>query len=144
MIAVLGARVRRRHARELACFCAVGAAGYVVNLVVFAAAMRAGAGHLGAAAGAFLVAVTSNFMLNRRWTFRGAGHGALSAQAGRYLLVSVAAFVAGLGFLELLVGVGVSAFVAQALAIVLATPVTFLGQKLWSFRTRAVVPVGAR
>ena len=36
--------------------------------------------------------------------------------------------------LEALVGVGVGKIVAQAVAIILVTPLNFVGNKLWSFK----------
>ena len=51
-------------------FCAVGASGYVVNLVVFTLAVKVrGLHHLVGATLAFVVAVTNNFLWNRHWTF---------------------------------------------------------------------------
>ncbi len=119
---------------QLVRFALVGASGYVVNLAVFAALVHgADTGHLLGATGAFLVAVGNNFVWNRRWTFR-ARAGRRSHQASRFLAVSVAAFLLGLVLLHALVeGAGLSEVPAQALAIVLATPVSFLGNKLWSF-----------
>jgi putative flippase GtrA len=123
------------HWAQLLRFCAVGGSGYVVNLAVFYAFTQAGTGHRGAAVAAFLVAVTNNFVWNRRWTFadqRGAHAG---FQAARFLVVSVGAFLVALAILELLVsGADVPELAAQAVAIVAATPLSFLGNRLWSFR----------
>ena len=119
---------------ELVRFGLVGASGYVVNLAVFAALVHlAGAHYRAAALLAFLVAVANNFLWNRRWTFRGHTEQA-HRQAVRFLMVSVAAFLLGLGILEVLVaGVGLPEVPAQALAIIAATPLSFLGNKLWTF-----------
>ena len=63
--------LRRQHNWvQLVKFCAVGASGYVVNLVVFTLAVKVlGLHHLVGATLAFVVAVTNNFMWNRHWTF---------------------------------------------------------------------------
>ena len=83
---------------------------------------------------AFCVAVTNNFMINRRWTFK-ATDGSVTFQAPRFLIVSLCALGLNLIVLELLVGVlDVHKVVAQAAAILAATPVNFVGNKLWSFR----------
>jgi putative flippase GtrA len=122
-----------RHWAQLLRFCVVGGSGYVVNLAVFFAFTQFGAGHRGAAVAAFLVAVTNNFHWNRRWTFDArAGHAGF--QAARFLAVSVAAFLFSLVALELLISAGVPELGAQAVAIVCATPLSFLGNRLWSFR----------
>ena len=54
----------------------------------------------------------------------------------RFLVVSTLALVANLVVLHLLVEAGASEIVAQAIAIVLVTPVNFIGNKLWSFGPR--------
>lgn len=122
------------HWAQLLRFCVVGGSGYVVNLAVFYATTQAGAGHRGAAVAAFLVAVTNNFIWNRRWTFDArAGHAGF--QAARFLAISVLAFLFSLVVLELLVSAAeVPELAAQAIAIVTATPLSFLGNRLWSFR----------
>ena len=84
---------------------------------------------------AFCVAVTNNFLLNRHWTFR-AADGSAAFQAPRFLTVSLIALGFNLLVLELLVGVvGVHKIPAQAAAVLAATPLNFVGNKLWSFRT---------
>jgi putative flippase GtrA len=121
---------------QLVKFCAVGASGYVVNLTVFALLVRKGDVHYTLAAiGSFLVAVTNNYLWNRVWTFR-RERGNMVWQGARFLVVSVAALVANLVVLTVLVSAGVGELVAQAIAIVLVTPVNFVGNKLWSFRRR--------
>lgn len=119
---------------QLAKFCAVGGSGYVVNLAVFSLAVAVGgAHHLVAATLAFLVAVTNNFWWNRHWTFA-AREGHAGFQAARFLVISVVAFLFAATVLELLVsGVGMAEIPAQAISIVVATPLSFLGNKIWSF-----------
>ena len=90
---------------QLTRFLLVGASGYVVNLAVYSAAVHlADFDYRVAATMAFLVAVTNNFVWHRRWTFA-ARHVPRTAQATRFLTVSVAAFVASLAVLQILVGV---------------------------------------
>ena len=129
------AGLRRPHNWvQLVKFCAVGASGYVVNLCVFAASIALfDAHHLVAATAAFVVAVMNNFWWNRHWTFRARG-GHAGFQAARFFTVSIFAFVFAAGMLELLVSVaGVAELPAQAISIVAATPLNFIGNKMWSF-----------
>ncbi len=130
------AALRRPHNWiQLAKFSAVGATGYVVNLAVYTALLRgAGFHYLLAALCSFLVAVTNNYTWNRQWTFRGQ-RGHVAYQGMRFLVVSVLALGANLACLGLLVGLDVGKVLAQAIAIVLVTPVNFIGNKLWSFRS---------
>jgi putative flippase GtrA len=130
------AGLRRPHNwLQLVKFCTVGASGYVVNLCVFAAFVGLlDAHHLVAATAAFVVAVLNNFWWNRRWTFRARG-GHAGFQAARFFTVSIVAFLFAAAVLELLVSVvGVAEVPAQAISIVVATPLNFIGNKMWSFR----------
>ena len=119
---------------ELVRFGLVGGSGYVVNLLVFTLLVHgADTGHRVAALGAFLVAVANNFLWNRRWTFRGHTERA-HRQAVRFLVVSVGAFLFNLVVLEILVtGFDFPEVPSQAIAIAAATPLSFLGNKLWTF-----------
>jgi putative flippase GtrA len=128
------AALRTRHNWvQLAKFCAVGAVGYAVNLAVYSALIHAGLHYLVAATCSFLVAVTSNYSLNRIWTFRDRRAG-VAAQGMRFFTISVASLAANLLVLHLLVTLGAGKLVGQAIAIVLVTPLNFVGNKLWSFR----------
>ena len=118
---------------ELAKFCLVGAVGYVVNLAVYASLIHAGIHYLFAATCSFLVAVTSNYTWNRLWTFRHRRRG-VAAQGARFLVVALASLGANLLVLRVLVALGAGKLVGQAIAIVLVTPLNFIGNKLWSFR----------
>jgi putative flippase GtrA len=120
---------------QLIKFCAVGGSGYVVNLCVFALCVEViGLHHLIGATAAFVVAVMNNFWWNRHWTFR-AGQGHAGFQAARFFIVSVAAFLFAASVLELLVSVAeLPELPSQAIAIVAATPLNFIGNKMWSFR----------
>jgi putative flippase GtrA len=122
---------------QLTKFVAVGGTGYVVNLAVFAFCVKVlGVHHLAAATFAFLVAVFNNFWWNRHWTF-GARAGGPAAQAARFFTVSVVAFLFQAAILQLLVSTtSLPAIVAQAISLVAATPLNFVGNKMWSFARR--------
>jgi putative flippase GtrA len=119
---------------QLGKFVAVGTSGYVVNLSVYSALVHGAEIHyLVAAVCSFLVAVTNNYTWNRLWTFRGQ-RGHVAYQGMRFFVVSVVALGANLLVLQLLVSAGLGKVAAQAIAIVLVTPLNFVGNKLWSFR----------
>ena len=125
-----------RNWQQLGKFCVVGAVGYLINLAVYDALLHQGLHYLVAATGSFLVAVTSNYVWNRLWTFR-EHRGHLGIQGMRFFLVSLAALGANLLALHLLIAYGgLAKLSAQAVAIVLVTPLNFIGNKLWSFRRR--------
>lgn len=119
-------------------FAVVGGTGYVVNLIVFTLLTGgiADLNHLVAAVGAFVVAVSNNFLLNRHWTFRhqGAKDAHAGFQAARFLTVSLVGLAVNLVVLELLVtSAGLAELLSQAIAVAVATPVNFIGNKLWTF-----------
>ncbi|MDX6602333.1 MAG: hypothetical protein QOF13_1535 [Solirubrobacterales bacterium] len=131
----LGAAARRPASWwQLLRFGLVGVSGYLVNLGVFALLSGSlGVHHLIAAIGAFCVAVSSNFFWNRHWTFA-AGDGHAGFQAARFFAVSVAALLINLAVLEALVrGTSMDDLAAQAIAVAVAMPFNFLGNKLWTF-----------
>ena len=115
-------------------FGVVGASGYVVNLTSFALLTQAlSVHHVVAAIGAFCIAVTNNFLWNRHWTFR-AAEGHAGFQAARFLTVSVAALGINIVVLQLLIDAASMAEIpAQAIAVAVAMPFNFIGNKLWTF-----------
>jgi putative flippase GtrA/acetyl esterase/lipase len=127
----------KRRATQPAKFLAVGACGYVVNLLVFAALYSAGSAYAAASAAAYLVANALMYVGNRYFTFR-LSHAGFWSAYGRYLAVGV--LVAGcvvvlLGtFVE---AVGMDVRLGQALALLAISPVAFLLFKRWTFRIRS-------
>ncbi len=131
----IGAAARRPASWwQLIKFGFVGGSGYLINLAVFALlSSNFGVHHMTAAVGAFCVAVSSNFFWNRHWTFA-AGHGHAGFQAARFFAVSIAALLINLVVLEALVaGSSLGDLTAQAIAVAVAMPFNFLGNKLWTF-----------
>jgi putative flippase GtrA len=115
-------------------FAVVGASGYVVNLGMYTLLLEeADLHYVAAATGSFLVAASWNYWWNRTWTFR-AQRGNFGIQGMRFFIVSAAVYAANVGVLAALVSSGLGKIVAQAIAIILVTPLNFLGNKLWSFR----------
>ncbi|HET7455359.1 MAG TPA: GtrA family protein [Solirubrobacterales bacterium] len=131
----IGAAARRPASWwQLVKFGLVGGVGYLINLAVFA--LLAGlldVHHVIAAIGAFCVAVTNNFVLNRHWTFE-PGEGPAHFQAARFFAVSLASLALNIIVLELLISNDLTGeLVAQAIAVAVAMPFNFLGNKLWTF-----------
>ena len=86
-----------------------------------------------AAAISFVVSAASNYFWNRHWTFR-RDRSHVGVQGARFFVVSLAAF--GVNQLWLLLFIDVLDWrkvMSQAIAIILVTPLNFLGNKLWSF-----------
>lgn len=131
----IGAAARRPDSwLQLLKFGLVGGSGYLINLIVFSLLSDSfGLHHLAAAVGAFVVALANNFLWNRHWTFDSSdGHPGF--QAARFFAVSVGALLINLVVLELLVsGTSLGDLPAQAIAVAVAMPFNFLGNKLWTF-----------
>jgi putative flippase GtrA len=125
-------RAGRSDWAQLGKFCAVGASGYVVNLVVFSILAQGVGLHYGlAAASSFMVAVGNNYVWNRLWTFR--ARGGVGLQAARFLAVSVSALSLNLVVLTALVDAGLHELPAQAVAILMVAPASFLANRSWTF-----------
>jgi putative flippase GtrA len=110
----------------------VGASGFAINLAVYKLLLGIGAHR--AAAISFVVSAASNYWWNRHWTFAGQ-KGSFALQGIRFYTVSIVAFAVNQLWLTVFLDwLGWGKIVAQAIAIVLVTPLNFLGNKLWSFR----------
>jgi putative flippase GtrA len=110
----------------------VGASGFVLNLAIYQALLGLGA-HT-AAAISFVVSAASNYWWNRHWTFAHV-KGSFALQGMRFYVVSIVAFAVNQFWLAVFLDLmGLGKTISQALAIVLVTPLNFLGNKLWSFR----------
>jgi putative flippase GtrA len=120
---------------QLVRFGVVGGSGFVVNLAVYAVCVHAiGIDYRVSSVVAWLVAVLNNFLLNRHWTFD-ATAGSARLQGARFFVVSLVAEALSLGLLTVFVeSAGIAKVPAQALAVAVAMPLNFLGNKLWSFR----------
>jgi putative flippase GtrA len=112
----------------------VGGSGYLINLGVFVLlAGNLGVYHAAAAVGAFAVAVTNNFLWNRHWTF-GPGKGSAHFQAARFFAVSLASLGLNIVVLEALLAADLlGELPAQAIAVAVAMPFNFAGNRLWTF-----------
>jgi putative flippase GtrA len=119
---------------QLVRYCVVGASGVVVNFCGYALLVsETRIEPVVAAVCSFCLACSSNYLWNRSWTFR-EEQGAFAAQASRFFVTSVGALLLNLGILHLLLTTGVGTYAAQAIAICLVAPMSFVGSKIWAFR----------
>jgi putative flippase GtrA len=128
--------------RQFVKFGVVGGSGTLINLGIFSLVLflwDRGRAHPPtlhvdvANAIAFCVAVVSNFLLNRFWTFRHRGR--IVRHFGRFLLVSLIGYGLNLVAITLLYHVGgVEEHISQLLAILVVVPFNFVGSKWWAFR----------
>lgn len=115
-------------------FLAVGAAGYVLNLVFFAGLYALGTPYVVGSILSYLAANALMYLGNRYFTFR-LGHDEFWSAYLRYMLVG--GVVVGLNaailaaFVE---GTGIDPRLGLALSLLLITPVAFVLFKRWTFR----------
>lgn len=122
--------------KQLVRFLCVGASGYVINTLLFFMLIHwAGVNDDVSFVVAAMLAATSNFFWNRHWTF-GAVEDHPGSQALRFYLVSAGVLLFADGIYQVLVHVvGVSwKTAADGLSWIIATPLSFAVQKLWSFK----------
>lgn len=128
------------HREQVARYLLVGASGYGVAMALYALELAIGISPFAAVPPIFVVNGAWNFVLNRRWSFLPSGRHVTGelwrfcAVAAGSLLVNYAAFYV------LHESLDIAAFPAQAVAILVATPVGFLGNKRWSFDARQAEP----
>ena len=118
-------------------FLLVGAGGYLVNLLTFAALYALGVRYGIASVLAYLVSNLLMYVGNRYFTF-GLGHTGFWSAYVRYVIVGL--LVAGMtvAVLALLVdAIHVHPTFGQALALLIVTPAAFVLFKRWTFRLAA-------
>jgi putative flippase GtrA len=86
---------------------------------------------------AFVLNGLFNFAFIRLWAFPPSGRGVRTDLARFCIVAAASAVVNYASFALLYSAIGLHAETSQRLAILIAAPVTFLANRLWSFRTRA-------
>jgi putative flippase GtrA len=117
-------------------FVLVGTGGFLLNLAAFAALLGVGTRYLAASVLAYLLSNAAMYLGNRYFTF-GLSHDGVVAAYFRYL--AVGAVVAGLTIVLLAVfveGVGLDPRPAQALALILLVPLSFVLSRRFAFGLR--------
>ena len=121
--------------KEFFKFAIVGGIGTIINIsILYLLTEKVGIYYMFSAIISFIIAMTSNFILNKVWTFKEN----IKLKAGKkYLqfgLVSIIALFVNLIFLYLFTEIlGIYYIFSQILAIGIALIINFLGNKLWTF-----------
>jgi putative flippase GtrA len=124
-------------------FLVVGAVGYAVNVLAFAALYAAGTAYAAASVIAYLASNALMYLGNRYFTFR-LGHDGFWSAYLRYLLVGiVVAALTALVLVFLVEALAVDPTLGQALSLLAVTPIAFLLIKRWTFRLREPGAAGA-
>jgi dolichol-phosphate mannosyltransferase len=119
-------------------FALVGSSGVLVNLAVYSGSIYLlNVHYLLAATFSFLTAMSSNFFLNLRWTFKTHEQGikAIRDQYLKYAMVTLVSYGINIAVLWFLVDLQHwHKIIAQLAAIFITTLSNFLGSKLWAFK----------
>lgn len=86
---------------------------------------------------AFLAAVASNYVWNRRWTFRST-HPKIARQFGSFLLVSLVGLIVNVAGMKLLLSLGIWYVLAKLVLIALVVIWNFLANRAWTFAAGSV------
>jgi putative flippase GtrA len=92
-----------RLATEFLRFGVVGTAGFFVDSAVLMAAIALGAGPWLGRVASYLAAATATYLLNRAWTFRGAGRDAPVRQWALFLVINLVGFACNYGTYAVLI-----------------------------------------
>jgi putative flippase GtrA len=123
-------------------FALVGSSGVFTNLAVYSGLIYLLYVHyLIAASVSFVTAMSGNFILNLKWTFKTHGRGikAIRDQYLKYAMVTLVSY--GINIMALWVLVDIwhwHKIPAQLAAIFMTTLSNFLGSKLWAFKLNSI------
>jgi putative flippase GtrA len=120
--------------REIVRYGMVVACGYLLAIAFYSGELHVGVPPYVALGGAFVANGLFNFALFRAWVFPPSGR-SVGSDLGRFCgAAALSAVVNYSSFAVLYSVIGMHATTAQRLAILIAAPVTFLANRLWSFR----------
>ncbi len=121
--------------KEFFKFAFVGGIGTLVNIIIlYLLTEKAGIYYIISAIFSFIVAMTSNFILNKIWTFKESIKLNVGKKYLQFGLVSITALIVNLFFLYAFTEfLGIYYIISQVLAIGVALIINFLGNKIWTF-----------
>lgn len=123
-----------RPGAQLVRYGIVAVCGYLLAIVLYTGEIVIGVSPYPALGVAFVLNGAFNFTLVRVWAFPPSGR-SVNSDFGRFCVVAAVSFLVNYAsFAVLYSGIGLEATTAQRLGILIAAPVTFLANKLWSFR----------
>ena len=136
IIRILRAAPSRSATVQLVRYGIVAGSGYLLAIAFFTGELAVDIPPYLALGIAFVLNGIYNFTLMRLWAFPRSGR-SVHSDLARFCFVAAASFVVNYAsFATLYSAMGVAATTAQRLAVLIAAPVTFLANRLWSFRAR--------
>jgi len=126
---------KKKVIREFFKFAFVGGIGTIINvLLLYILTEKVGVYYLLSAIVSFLIAMTSNFILNKVWTFKENIRLNAKKKYFQFTLVSIIVLIVNLFFLYLFTEIfEIYYLISQVLAIGIALIINFFGNKIWTF-----------
>ena len=126
---------KKNVVNEFVKFVVVGGVGTIINIsILYLLTEKAGVYYLISAIFSFIIAMSSNFILNKIWTFKENIKLGIWKKYLQFGFVSMLALSVNLLFLYIFTEVlGIYYILSQILAIGMALMINFLGNKIWTF-----------
>ncbi len=128
-------KYKKKLFKEFIKFGIVGGIGTLINIgILYFFTEKFGIHYLISAIFSFIIAMTSNFILNKIWTFKENVREKIGKKYLQFSLVSIAALLVNLLFLYIFTDVlGIYYIISQILAIGISLIINFVGNKRWTF-----------
>ena len=140
ILSLLRAPASHHPAHQLVRYGIVAGCGYLLAIAFYSGELAVGIGPYPALGIAFVLNGLFNFAFIRIWAFPPSGR-AVGSDLTRFGIVAAVSFVLNYASFAILYSViGLGASTSQRLAILIAAPVTFLLNRLWSFRSHRAGP----
>lgn len=132
---ILSGPATRRPLMQLMRYAIVVGFGYLLAVALYSGELDIGIPAYVGFGLAFILNGLFNFTLLRIWVFPPSGRG-FRGDLLRFCVVATSSFVVNYtSFAVLYSVIGLAATTSQRLAIVIGAPITFLANRLWSFRS---------
>jgi putative flippase GtrA len=119
--------------RRMVKYAIVGVLNVAIDFTLYALLVLIGVPYPLAKTMSLMVATANGYTINRMWTFRAGPYRHITL--AKYAGVQAGSLAANVTVLALLVEIaGLNAIVAQAIALPFIAVLSFLGQRLWTFR----------
>jgi putative flippase GtrA len=127
----------RKITPQLLRYAIAAGSGYLLAIAFYAGELEIGIWAYLALGVAFVLNGLYNFALIRIWVFPPSGRRARSDLARFCSVAALSLVVNYASFAALYSGIGLVATTAQRLSILIAAPITFFANRLWSFRPQS-------
>ena len=116
-------------------FCLVGGVGFIINIGIFYITHSlVNIQYIFCSIISFFFAVSSNFILNKYWTFKDYGRKKILLQYLKYILVNIGGLTVNIIVLTSFISFfGQSPLFSQVVGVLMGIGINFIGSKIWVF-----------